>query len=1118
MQPTEEQLRFVSDHAPVLIAHCDGEFRYLFVNKPYAERFGLRPEDFIGRTIAEVLGEEAFKAIKPHGERALRGEAVEFEALLTYQGLGERYVHARYVPETDAAGVTRSFLAAITDVTEKRHADLLLRQQADALIATQARLQASELQLREMTDALPALIGFIDAEGRYRFVNKQYQIWFGKKADEIVGREVREILGEAAVQKLWPQMQRALRGENVRFEMEVPYRVIGTRWVDIAYVPRRTPGGAVDGFLVLVTDITERKNAERALRESEQRYRTLMEQAHDGIFVLDDKARFLLVNRAACAMLGYSAEELQGREVSLTYVAEEQKMAEERRQKIQSHGHLRFERKVRRKDGSVFDAEVSVNLLPNGLAHATARDITKRKRTEFLLEAQKQSLEMVVTGEPLGQILSHLAHVAEVNAESAALASILVLDGAGILRNGASPGLPSPFLDSITGQAGHASGPAGAAVATNSVVVVPDFERDPGLAPLTEVAQSIGLRSGWARPIHARDGSVLGTFSTYFKECREPGDAERQVVEILARTAALAIERSRDEAAIRERARTLEIFNRVSGLLVAELDLEKIVQAVTDAGREIAGAAFGAFFYNLKNERGESYTLYTLSGAPRSAFEKFPMPRNTQMFGPTFRGEGVIRIDDVLKDPRYGKNAPYHGMPKGHLPVRSYLAVPVMSRSGDVLGGLFFGHPAPGVFTAEAEKMMTSLGAQAAIAIDNANLYQAVQRELAEHKRAEEALRESEGRFRMIADNIATLAWTADRLGWATWYNQRWYEYTGTTFDDMKERGWEVLQHPDHAARVDRTLREALEREEIWEDTFPLRGRDGTYRWFLSRAIPIRNAEGKVVRWFGTNTDVTELRAAQEALRAAQEKLQEHAKELERTVAERTASLREAMAQMEEFSYSVSHDLRAPIRAMKGYAQILAADYSDRLGAEGNDFLERIIRGGDRMEKLTHDVLAMSRLARTAMELAPIDLDRMLREILQHYPDLQNAGAHIHIEPLHPVVGHESSLMQTISNLLGNAVKFVAPGTVPRVRVWTEVRGENVRLWFEDNGIGIRPEHQRRIFMMFERLNAAEQYDGTGVGLAIVRKAVERMNGTVGVESDGVNGSRFWIELPGPGR
>jgi len=118
---------------------------------------------------------------------------------------------------------------------------------------------------------------------------------------------------------------------------------------------------------------------------------------------------------------------------------------------------------------------------------------------------------------------------------------------------------------------------------------------------------------------------------------------------------------------------------------------------------------------------------------------------------------------------------------------------------------------------------------------------------------------------------------------------------------------------------------------------------------------------------------------------------------------------------------------------------------------------------------------------------------------------------------LHPVVGHESSLMQTISNLLGNAVKFVAPGTIPRVRVWSEVRGENVRLWFEDNGIGIRPEHQRRIFVMFERINPSGQYDGTGVGLAIVRKAVERMNGTVGVESDGVNGSRFWIELPRAG-
>jgi hypothetical protein len=143
------------------------------------------------------------------------------------------------------------------------------------------------------------------------------------------------------------------------------------------------------------------------------------------------------------------------------------------------------------------------------------------------------------------------------------------------------------------------------------------------------------------------------------------------------------------EETLATQTRALETLNRVGAALSAELDLNKLVQIATDAGVELTGAQFGAFFYNVINEAGESYTLYTLSGAPRGAFAAFPMPRNTAVFGPTFRGEGIVRSEDITKDPRYGKNAPRRGMPEGHLPVRSYLAVPVISRSGEVHGGLF---------------------------------------------------------------------------------------------------------------------------------------------------------------------------------------------------------------------------------------------------------------------------------------------------------------------------------------------------------------------------------------------------------------------------------------------
>lgn len=213
--------------------------------------------------------------------------------------------------------------------------------------------------------------------------------------------------------------------------------------------------------------------------------------------------------------------------------------------------------------------------------------------------------------------------------------------------------------------------------------------------------------------------------------------------ELLARVAAnleLSATRSERAARLEEEAHVLELLNKVGSTVAGELNLDRAVQIVTDAATELTGAAFGSFFYNVINDRGESYMLYTLSGAPREAFSQFPMPRNTAVFAPTFSGDAIVRSDDILEDPRYGKSDPYYGMPKGHLPVRSYLAAPVVSRSGEVLGGLFFGHPERGIFDERAERLIAGIAAQAATAIDTARLFQAAESELVERRRAEAAL------------------------------------------------------------------------------------------------------------------------------------------------------------------------------------------------------------------------------------------------------------------------------------------------------------------------------------------------------------------------------------------
>lgn len=196
------------------------------------------------------------------------------------------------------------------------------------------------------------------------------------------------------------------------------------------------------------------------------------------------------------------------------------------------------------------------------------------------------------------------------------------------------------------------------------------------------------------------------------------------------------------EAALRERTRALEILNKAGTTLARDTDLDRVVQTVTDAGVALTGAEFGAFFYNVTNAAGESYMLYSISGVPKEAFSRFPMPRNTAVFEPTFSGQGIVRSDDITLDPRYGKNSPHSGMPEGHLPVRSYLAVPVISRDGSVVGGLFFGHSRTGVFTEDSERNLSGLAGEAAVAIDNVRLFAETQREISERRKIEAALRE----------------------------------------------------------------------------------------------------------------------------------------------------------------------------------------------------------------------------------------------------------------------------------------------------------------------------------------------------------------------------------------
>ncbi|MDB6020636.1 MAG: Histidine kinase [Pedosphaera sp.] len=384
--------------------------------------------------------------------------------------------------------------------------------------------------------------------------------------------------------------------------------------------------------------------------------------------------------------------------------------------------------------------------------------------------------------------------------------------------------------------------------------------------------------------------------------------------------------------------------------------------------------------------------------------------------------------------------------------------------------------------------------------------------DITNRKEMEAAARIQRERLDLVLEGTAVGLWYWDipeaRMAW----NARCKEHhglppdAGVTLATMFEQ---MLPEDRHSTQ--RAVALAMEDGRAYDHEY----RTVTGRWIRTIGQVFFDHAGNPLRFDGISMDVTRRKQEEATLHLARQQLEQTAEDLERRVKDRTAKLEETVSEMEAFSYSVSHDLRAPLRAMQGYSQALLNDYSEKLEPEGRDFLQRINSAAERLDRLTQDLLTYSRVVRNPVTMTPISLERLVPDVIQQYPNFQPPHAKICIQsPLLDVMGHEASLIQCLSNLIGNAVKFVLPGVKPRITIWTEPvpAARAVRIWVEDNGIGIETDQSSRVFGIFERVS--KKYEGTGIGLAIVRKAAERMGGAVGVESTLGRGSRFWLQLP----
>lgn len=554
------------------------------------------------------------------------------------------------------------------------------------------------------------------------------------------------------------------------------------------------------------------------------------------------------------------------------------------------------------------------------------------------------------------------------------------------------------------------------------------------------------------------------------------------------------------EAALREESHALEILNATAAKIAAELDLDRLVQSVVDAGVELTGAQFGAFFYNVIDHRGESYMLYSLSGAERSAFEGFPMPRNTAVFAPTFEGVGIVRSDDIHRDPRYGRSAPYHGQPKGHLPVHSYLAVPVTSRSGEVVGGLFFGHEQVGVFGDRSERLMVGLAAQAAIGIDNARLFRSAQL-LNQNLEAQVAAKTAERD--QIWQVSQDLLGVADREGVWRSISPAWTRTLGWPSEEVLGRSSEWMSHPDDRELIRKQLQGVASSLATTSFESRLRTKDGAYRTLSWAATAVEDAIYCVAR------DVTVERERQLELAEVQDRLRQSQK----------------METIGQLTGGVAHDFNNLLQVVAGNLDTiqrnLPAD-AVRLRRAADSAMS----GARRAATLTQRLLAFAR--RQPLSPAPLNPNRLvsgMSELLH-----RTLGETIEIQAIlapnvWSVEADANELENAILNLALNARDAMPQGgklTIETAnthldrdyaRLNMEVTsGQYVAISVSDTGVGMDSDTLQKVFEPF--FTTKEVGKGTGLGLSMVYGFVKQSGGHVKIYSEADHGTTVRIYLP----
>jgi PAS domain S-box-containing protein len=523
------------------------------------------------------------------------------------------------------------------------------------------------------------------------------------------------------------------------------------------------------------------------------------------------------------------------------------------------------------------------------------------------------------------------------------------------------------------------------------------------------------------------------------------------------------------EEYLREKNKTLQVLNSIGNTISANLDMKKLVQSVTDATTEICGAEFGVFFYRDQDDKAPVFKLHSLSGSHQSRFTGFYSSRVLSAITPLFYSEQIIRINDIGKDIEPGVANVLRSQGIKSFPFTSYMIMPVISKNGELFGGMFFGHSLPDIFNDRSEVLVESIALQAAIAIDNSRLFEAKQA--------------GEERFRALAESVPQVIWTAQADGNLDYVNQKWIDYSGQSFAETLGSGWLNVVFTDDTVSTVALWAKALQSGVIFESELRLRKSDGSYRWHLSRALPIKDKNGIVVKWFGTFTDIHDQKMVNE--------------------------------KKDEFIGIASHELKTPLTSIKAYVQLLERLLSEIDNETAKTYIAKTQIYIDRLHHLIADLLDVSRIqaGKLKFNMADFDFDEFITESIENMQYTTSKQILLSGSAGCRIKGDRQRLEQVCTNLLSNAIKY-SP-RADKVLVVVSKEDDMVKVAVTDFGIGIPKDYLNRVFDRFYRVDGiTHQFQGLGIGLYIANEIIRRHKGNVWAESEEGKGSTFYFTVP----